>query len=230
MRRLVTLIAAAAIGLAMPVLAAPGASAASGGSTASMESEFVSRLNSLRSSKGLPPVRVDAELTAIGRRWAGKMAQDGRISHNANYPNEVQQNWVKLGENVGTGPDVKAVHDAFVASQTHYKNMVDGAFTRIGVGVVIGPNGAIYTAHQFMRLASDDSTGGAAPTVNAPAPSPAKSKAKAAPAPAPRKTAPAAARPAPAPAVPAGSASAPAAPVVPVRIALSLEQSQGRGL
>lgn len=224
MRRLVLVIAAAVIGLVGPIVAASQASAAD---TGSMESEFVSRINTLRAGKGLAPLKVDAELTSIGRRWAGKMASAGRISHNPNFKYEVTQDWVKLGENVGTGPDVKSIHDAFVASSTHYANMADGAFTRIGVGVVIGPNGAIYTSHQFMRLAADDGAKTTAAPAPAPAPAP-KPAAAPKPAPAPKPVAP---KPAPAPvaaAAPAPPAPAPApAPVMPARIALSLEQSQG---
>lgn len=223
MRRLVVVIAAAVLSLVAPVVLAAHAGAAD---TGSMESEFVSRVNSVRAAKGLPALKVDGELTAIGRRWAGKMAAAGRISHNPNFKYEVTQDWVKLGENVGTGPDVKSIHDAFVASATHYANMVDAQFTKIGVGVVIGPNGAIYTAHQFMRLASDDA--GVAP---APAPV-AAPKAAAAPKPVAPKPAPAP-KPAvekPAVAAPVAPAPAPAPVIVPARIALSLEQSQGLGI
>lgn len=227
MRRAAIVIFLALIGFLGNLTIGTGAATAS---PASVESDFVSRLNGLRVSKGLAPLTVDSELTSIGRRWAGKMAAAGQISHNSNYPNEVTANWTKLGENVGTGPDAKSIHDAFVRSSTHYKNMVDPAFTRIGVGVVVGSDGAIYTAHQFMRLASDDAA--AAPVAVAPAPAPARAARSTAPAPAPRPRA-AAPRPARVPkAAPAvAAAPAPAAPaVVPARIALSLEQLQGRGL
>jgi hypothetical protein len=224
MRRLAIVIFIALLGLVAPL--AMGAHAASG-STASMESDFVARINSLRASKGLAPLVVDSELTGIGRRWAGKMAAAGAISHNSNFPNEVTADWVKLGENVGKGPDVGSIHNAFVASSHHYANMVDPAFTRIGVGVVVAPDGTIYTSHQFERLSTD----GAKATTTAPK--------TAAPAPAPRVARTAAPRPAAAAkaAAPAAAAAAPvAAPaaakpvIVPARIALSLEQSQGRGI
>jgi Cysteine-rich secretory protein family len=229
MRRLVAVIAAAVLSLVAPVVLAAHASAAD---TGSMESEFVSRVNSVRAAKGLPALKVDGELTTIGRRWAGKMAAAGRISHNPNFKYEVTQDWVKLGENVGTGPDVKSIHDAFVASATHYANMVDGSFTRIGVGVVIGPNGAIYTAHQFMRLATDDAGVAAAPApAAAPKPAPAPKPAAPKPAAAPRPAAapkPAVAKPVVA--APVAPAPVPAPVIVPARIALSLEQSQGLGI
>jgi hypothetical protein len=222
MRRLAIVIFIALLGLVAPLAA--GAHAASG-STASMESDFVARINSLRASKGLAPLVVDSELTSIGRRWAGKMAAAGAISHNANFPNEVTADWVKLGENVGKGPDVGSIHNAFVASSHHYANMVDPAFTRIGVGVVVAADGTIYTSHQFERLASD----GAKAATTAP-----KTTTAVAPK-APRTTAP---RPAAVAAPKVAATPAPAAApvaaakpvIVPARIALSLEQSQGRGI
>jgi hypothetical protein len=229
MRRLGILLVTAALFVIAPLVAANHASAAD---TGSMESDFVARINAVRASKGAGPLRVDGELTTIARRWAGKMASAGAISHNPNFANEVTANWVKLGENVGTGPDVASVHNAFVASSHHYANMIDPAFTRIGVGVVMGANGALYTSHQFMRLASDNASTTAAapaPTTTA-APKPAAPRvARAAAAPRPAAPAPA---PAPAPeAAPAAPPAPPApAPVMPVRMALALEQLQGRGL
>ncbi len=57
--------------------------------------------------------------------------------------------WTKAGENVGRGGTVDAVWDAFMASPSHAANVLDPAFTRIGVGVVRTPDGVLYTAHRF---------------------------------------------------------------------------------
>jgi hypothetical protein len=116
------------------------------------ESAFVAKINQLRAEHGLRPLEVDGELTTIGRRWAGKMAAAGQISHNPNFPNEVTQDWEKLGENVGVGSNVDELHAAFVKSPAHFRNLVDGDFTHIGVGVVYTNDGALYTSHQFMKL------------------------------------------------------------------------------
>jgi uncharacterized protein YkwD len=219
MRRPVILILTALFALLAPLAAAAHAATASS-STASMEQDFVSRVNALRASKGLAPLVVDSELTSIARSWAAQMAQAGAISHNPNLANEVKADWTKLGENVGTGPDVPSIQQAFVNSPHHYENMVDPAFTRIGVGVVVAPNGAIYTSHEFERLASDD----ARPAAPAPAPAPVRVSR-------PAVTRPAApARPAAPVAAPVAPAAAAPAPVVPDRIALSLEVSAGPGL
>jgi len=42
--------------------------------------------------------------------------------------------------------------NAFVASPGHYKTLTDPRFTLIGVGTVHGPDGMLYTAHEFMTL------------------------------------------------------------------------------
>jgi hypothetical protein len=118
-----------------------------------VEGQFVDRINALRASKGLNRLVVDGELVAVARRWATSMARADRISHNPNLGDQVKSDWVKLGENVGVGMTVPRLHDAFVASPTHYKNLVDKDFTHVGVGVVYGRDGAIFTTHQFMRLA-----------------------------------------------------------------------------
>lgn len=167
------------------------------------EARFVAKINELRAQKGVPPLVVDAELTGIGRRWAQHMADAGQISHNPNYASEVHQDWGKLGENVGMGPDVDTLFDAFVRSAGHYRNLVDPDFNRVGVGVVFAPDGTLYTAHQFMMLRTTSSQ--AAP---APAPRPAVT-------PAPRPTAPPAPTPTPRPAPRPVPASAPAAAPAP---------------
>jgi hypothetical protein len=150
------------VGAPIGVGAAPRAAAAT--DTGAAEQEFVRLINGLRASKGLAPLAVHGELTAVARGWATRMAEADRISHNPNLANAVKSDWQKLGENVGVGMDVRKLHDAFVNSPAHYKNLVDPDFTYIGVGVVVGNNGALFTAHEFMQLRA----GAAAPAPTAP--------------------------------------------------------------
>ena len=117
------------------------------------ESAFVSRINSLRESKGLAPLQVDSELVGIARRWTDRMVDDGYISHNPDLANEVSQDWIKLGENVGVGSDVDSLMRAFINSPEHYRNLVDPDYGYVGVGVTYAPDGRMYTTHNFMALA-----------------------------------------------------------------------------
>ena len=144
-----------AVVVAVAALVAPSTFVPAGAQTdpSAVEGQFVERINALRVSKGLNRLVVDGELVAVARRWAVSMARADRISHNPNLGDQVKSDWVTLGENVGVGMTVARLHDAFVASPTHYKNLVDKDFTHVGVGVVYGRDGAIFTTHQFMRLA-----------------------------------------------------------------------------
>jgi hypothetical protein len=220
-------IAAALIGLiaGAGVVVMQAAPAAADTISPTLESGFVVKINALRAAKGLGQLAVHDQLVSIGRSWAQQMANAGEISHNANFPNQVTVNWKKLGENVGRGGEIDSLFQAFVNSPAHYANLVDPAFNYVGVGVVVKPDGTMFTSHQFMQLGS-----GAAP---APAPAPSAPRATAAPrtTSAPRATTP---RPASAP-KPAAAAPAPAAPtppppppVPPARIVLSLEMLQGK--
>jgi uncharacterized protein YkwD len=178
---------AVALAVALAALATPwaasGASAASSApDPAAAEADFVSRINALRQSKGLGPLAVDGELVAFARRWAAKMAADDRISHNPNLRRDAPGDWEKLGENVGVGMTVKRLHDAFVASPSHYRNLVDRDFTRIGVGVVIGRDGALFTAHEFMQPRPSAAAPAAVVTTWPPSPPPPPSPTTTAPA------------------------------------------------
>ena len=204
----------ALVPVALPV--ATSARAASGDPVA-MEQQFVSRINGLRSSKGLGGLTVDAELTGIARRWAANMARAGGISHNPSLASQVTENWVKLGENVGMGPDVDSLFTAFVQSPHHYANLVDPAFTRVGVGVVLTADGTIYTAHEFMSLAGASQVT-SAPAQPRPAPAPVRRPAPPAAAPA-RAVRPAvAAAPPPAPVSPPQPGPVAAPPAQPIEV------------
>jgi uncharacterized protein YkwD len=117
------------------------------------ESQFVSRINSLRASKGLSQLQVSGQLQGVARNWTEQMVQAGQISHNPNLGSQVSGNWTKLGENVGVGYDVDGLMQAFINSSAHYKNLVDPAWNYVAVGVTIASDGRMYTTHNFMAMA-----------------------------------------------------------------------------
>ena len=131
---------------ALPASAAPP-------STADAEAGFLGRINELRADKGLGPLTVDPELTAIARAWTARMVARGDISHNPRLGAAVTSDWNKLGENVGTGPDVDDLFTAFVRSPHHYVNLVDPSFTRVGIAVAVAPDGSLFTTHDFAAVA-----------------------------------------------------------------------------
>lgn len=118
------------------------------------ENAFVASLNATRAKGGLAPLAVDGELRSLARDWAAQMAAAGHISHANPISAGVTADWLKLGENVGTGGNVTVIMNAFIASPGHYANIMDPEFTRVGVGVVWVGN-ALYTVHRFMKVAGE---------------------------------------------------------------------------
>ena len=203
--------------------------------TVSDEAAFVAKSNDLRASKGLPALQVYDNLVAKARGWAATMAAADRIWHST-LSDGITADWQKLGENVGMGGSVDGLHNAFVASPHHYENLVDPAFTQVGIGIAMSGS-TIFVAEEFMQLMPAKSTApvpagvtsGVAPTTTTTAPRPpapkppapkpvtAAAKAPVAPPTSTTTTAPPAATPAPdatpAPAVtPAAPADPPRAP------------------
>lgn len=121
-----------------------------GAAHADPASDFISRTNALRASKGLPALVTDSRLTSIAQQWASHMAATATLSHNGNLQNELPSDWIKYGENVGDGPSVDSIQQAFVNSPHHYANLVDPDFRSIGVAVVIDGRGVLWVVEDFM--------------------------------------------------------------------------------
>jgi hypothetical protein len=157
--RLVVVAATCAMVLALTV---PIQAASADGNTSS---DYVARINALRASVGVQQLGVDAQLSGLAQGWAQHMAATGVLSHSS-LTAGITENWAKLGENVGVGPDNPTVWNAFLHSAEHYANLVDPAFNRVGVGVAIDGNGTEWTCHKFMDLVGAS----APPATRAPAP------------------------------------------------------------
>ena len=121
--------------------------------TLSEESSFVAKINSLRTSKGLDPLTVDAGITGKARAWAQTMADKNMIWHST-LSDGVTADWQKLGENVGMGGSVDGLHVAFVNSPLHYANLVDPTFRSVGIGVVHSDTGILFVSQVFMLARS----------------------------------------------------------------------------
>ncbi len=138
-----------------------------GAADSAAASQFISLTNSLRASRGLPALQSNGALTAKAEGWAQHMANTGVLAHSAlaeGAPGE----WIRLGENVGRGGDVNGIHNAFVASASHLKNLVDPGFRYVGIGVV-SINGGIFVSEVFMQTESQPAASSPAPTATAPA-------------------------------------------------------------
>ncbi len=150
-------------------LLVPGTASADAGT----ETDFVARLNDLRASKGLASLRVTADLTEAARAHTGDMARSSTLYHNPELATDVA-GWLRVAENVGYGGSVQSIHDAFVASAGHYRNMVDSTVSQVGIGTT-WTGSRLWVTVVFRRPdASTVNAPGLAPVQqSAPAPAPA---------------------------------------------------------
>lgn len=122
---------------------------------AGVEGEFVSLLNQERAADGLPQLSMAGDLTAVARRHSQGMADDDNLRHNPDLDSEVS-GWQKVGENVGRGPSAGAIHQGFMNSPSHARNILDPDWTQVGVGVVVR-DGQVWVTEVF-RLPSGASS------------------------------------------------------------------------
>jgi hypothetical protein len=167
LRRSVTrLFAAVVLASAVTTTAATVApTAAFADSSASMESQFIAKMNAARQSAGLRPYSLASDLTSVARQHSAQMASKQSLYHNPNLTTQVQ-NWQAVGENVGEGPTVSDIHDAFMHSPEHKANILDHDFTQVGVGVSVDHNGIVWVTEDFRQPQS--SATGHSTTTSAP--------------------------------------------------------------
>ena len=110
---------------------------------------FVSKINSERSARGLAPLEVYWDLTDDARAHAKRMMDKDDLYHNPNLAS-VTTGWSKLAENIGVGPDAGRLHDAFMDSSGHRKNIL-GDYNYVGVGVAEEPSGKLWVSVVFMK-------------------------------------------------------------------------------
>lgn len=220
-RRLLGLRRAAAVAV-LTVFIAPGTSALAAeprtGAEAATEQGFLSRANASRSASGLGSLSVSGGWLEHARNHSEEMAASGSIFHDSNLGAEAATLgcWTRVGENVGMGPSVDAIHNALMNSPTHRDNLL-GNYDALGVGVEISADGTIWVTQRFLKSC------GGAPPAPAPAPAPAP-VVKPAPAPAPVPV------PAPKPAEPVSKISTAAAPAPPpLEPSRSVEQERPGG-
>lgn len=157
------------------------------------EARLLTLTNSVRASVGAAPLALDGPLSAVARAWAAAMAAAGTISHNGALPTQVT-GWSALAENVGMGSSVDVVHQALVASRTHYLNLTDTEVQVVGIAVV-SSGGNVFVVEDFLGR-----SGAAAAQPAPPAPPPAPVPTTPPPTTARSAIVAPAARPAPAPA------------------------------
>jgi len=116
-------------------------------------------VNSERTAKGLPALKIDQELSQIARDHSRKMAEEKTLAHYFPSYDTLEIRMVKaglhfsfLGENIARGDTfvMRFVHQALMESPEHRQNIFSTDFDRLGIGIIF--NGQdYYTTQVFAR-------------------------------------------------------------------------------
>jgi uncharacterized protein YkwD len=110
---------------------------------ASATEQVVALVNQARAAAGCGPVSVNGALTAAAQAHSDDMGVNDYFSHTSQDGRTFDQriraagySGGYVGENIARGQrSAQAVHDAWMASSGHRRNILDCGFTAIGVGL-----------------------------------------------------------------------------------------------
>lgn len=118
-------------------------------------SQLLALTNSSRTQAGLSPLAWDGQLACLARDWSTQMSVSGSFQHrdlSAVIRDPAYSRWYTLGENIlranaAITPD--GMHTAWMNSPGHRANILNPAFTRMGVGAYQSPGGTTYWTQLF---------------------------------------------------------------------------------
>ena len=109
------------------------------------EQEMLNLLNQERISRGFEPVVWDESLAIVARGHSQDMFKRGYFSHftpeGQDVGSRLQEaniSYSIAGENLALAPTTSRAHEGLMNSEGHKRNILDPAFTKIGIGAVDG--------------------------------------------------------------------------------------------
>lgn len=120
--------------------------------------ELLQLVNAERQRVGASPLVLNDQLTQAAQRHAQDMATSGRMGHTGSDGStlgsrldDTQYLWSTIGENVAMGhPTAAAVMAGWMSSPGHRQNILNPAFTELGIGSAVGA-GHLYWTQVFAR-------------------------------------------------------------------------------
>jgi hypothetical protein len=117
--------------------------------------------NRERAAAGLQALRWNSALAAAARQHAQLMAGENVLSHQLPGEPPLDQRAAQAGakyamvaENVAVGPDPEEIHDGWMHSPGHRRNILNAELTAIGIAVTKGTDG-LFAVQDFSREVAD---------------------------------------------------------------------------
>lgn len=107
-------------------------------------------INGDRNSRGLPALVPHWDLEDDAAVQTARQVQQGKIFHTADLSSIIDGGWSSIGENVGVGPSVSSLHNAFMNSPGHRDNVL-GDYSHVGISAKTDSYGQIYITIIFMK-------------------------------------------------------------------------------
>jgi hypothetical protein len=108
-----------------------------------------SLVNSFRSTNQRRALPLSAELNRKAQSWAEHMASSGDFRHGS-LTTGVSSGWTGLAENIAyTSGDLASAQASLQASPLHRRNLLDGSWSEMGLGVARASSGRIYVTQEF---------------------------------------------------------------------------------
>ncbi|MEX1178096.1 MAG: S-layer homology domain-containing protein [Nitriliruptor sp.] len=152
-RRITTLVLALAMALGMLVVPATVPAADAATVAPDLESQLMALTNRERAARGLPALQTSLQMTRVARDWSQTMADEQRLYHRPDLKSVASGNWTRIGENVGVGPSIERIHQAFMDSPGHKANVL-GDWKYVGIGV-IEHDGRLWLTLNFLQGTGD---------------------------------------------------------------------------
>src|SRR5579863_2153469 len=119
--------------------------------------QLLALANESRAAHGAGPLKWDPALAAAARQHCLRMAAEGPISHQYGGEADVSDRAGQAGahfslieENVAIGPDPAAIHEEWMHSAGHRRNLLNPEVDRMGAAVV-SSRGVLYAVADYER-------------------------------------------------------------------------------
>ncbi len=123
------------------------------------EQLMVSLVNQERAKAGLKPLQVDLELVELARMKSKDMIDLDYFSHTSptyGSPFDMMKkagvDYYTAGENLAGASTVERAHEALMQSDGHRRNILNPAFTHIGIGIVEGGSYGMMFTQMFIGM------------------------------------------------------------------------------
>jgi uncharacterized protein YkwD len=137
-------------------------------SPAGVEEALLLSLNAERTSRGLPALRLSADLARLAREHSAEMAASGNLIHDSAGGKPLHDrltgaslSFTADAENIARIDhcDPARLHRSFMGSPSHRGNILDPRFDEVGIGVAFGGGNVCYVTEDFIRTAPGSGPG-----------------------------------------------------------------------